>query len=288
MIRRRWLTVLAVVTCSLNAGAQATPLVPPNAAVYRDIERLAAVGLIDTLIVGVRPFTEREVVRLLHEARANLDRVPRARAWAEQTIDADIARYDRQKNRPLDEAWLELAQMSSPARPAPSDQNGLIDADINPLAANRGGRPLADGTTVRIETSHSATLGRYLAVTASPRATTSSRSPTAGNVTMQTANATALLGGVAIEAGRDYMVFGQAPEGGIMLSDNAPSLDMVRIWNDRAWRVPLVSRLVGPIRGSAFVADLGNTRQNFSHTKLIGYHVAALPHPQLEIGLEVL
>src|SRR6185295_4619406 len=98
MIRRGWLMALVVVTLCPNAGAQSTPLVPPSSGVYRDIERLAAVGLIDTLIVGVRPFSEREVVRLLNEARANLDRVPRARAWAEPTIEADLARYDRRRN----------------------------------------------------------------------------------------------------------------------------------------------------------------------------------------------
>ena len=54
--------------------AQATPLVPPDDRVYRDLDRLASAGLIDSLILGARPFSEREVLRLLGEAKRNLGR----------------------------------------------------------------------------------------------------------------------------------------------------------------------------------------------------------------------
>ena len=81
---------------------------------------------------------------------------------------------------------------------------------------------------------------------------------------------------------------GQSWTGGLLLSDNAPPLDMVRVWNDRSWRIPIMSRLFGPMRGSAFVADLGGVRQNHPHARLIGYHVAAQPIPQLELGVAVI
>src|SRR4051812_5529596 len=87
----RWrLSLLFQIACAAVAGAQATPIVRPTARVYRDIERLGALGLIDTLLLGVRPWSEREITRLLREAQANLARKPAARAWAEQTIRVDL------------------------------------------------------------------------------------------------------------------------------------------------------------------------------------------------------
>ena len=141
-----------------------------------------------------------------------------------------------------------------------------------------------------IESMHTATLGSHVAVTFNPRATAvfpQAIGPQA-ELRVQSGSVNALFGNFSIEAGRDYAVFGQSPTGGLLLSDNAPALDMIRVSNDRPWVVPLVSRLLGPVRGSLFVADLGTDHQLHPHSKLIGYHAAALPSPHLEIGFEVI
>ena len=141
--------------------AQATPFVSPSDRVYADIEHLAAAGLIDTFVVGARPYSRREIVRLLGEAKRNVGRNPGARAWAEETIAADLERYVEKEFRPIDAARVELAYLDSPYRFVPRDPNGSIDATINPLATYRGGRPIADGSTGALETLHSATLGSH-------------------------------------------------------------------------------------------------------------------------------
>ena len=258
--------------------------------VYRDIDRLAAAGLIDTLIVGTRPFSEREVVRLLGEARRNLDRNPSARAWAERAIDIDLAHFTRLTTRVIDAATAEVVGLDSPYRGIPSDANGVVDAVINPLAANRGGRPMADGVTASLETWHSATLGSHVAVMLNPRAT--AWSIRGGDERIQ--RSVAIGDGESAvrqsrdRCGRDYTIFGQSPTGGLLFSDNAPTLDMVRISNDRPAALPWVLRVLGPASASLFVADLGDARQIHPRTKLVGYHIAFLPHPQFEIGVEVL
>ena len=109
---------------------------------YRDIDRLASAGLIDTLIVGARPFSEREVLRLLGEAKRNLDRRPSAQSWAEPVIEGGIARYVHGATRPLDALRTEAVARNNAARAVPRDDNGELDADISPLTANRGGREL--------------------------------------------------------------------------------------------------------------------------------------------------
>ena len=155
MIRRAVVVAMAVVAVAGRANAQASPTVPPSAAVYRDLERMASLGLLDTMIVGVRPVSEREIVRLLNAAKLNVDRNPAARDWTEPTIREYLERFSDRRIRVIDSAMVETARLSSPVRLAPSDANGSIDADVNPLAAYRGGRTLVDGTTIALETAHS-------------------------------------------------------------------------------------------------------------------------------------
>jgi hypothetical protein len=105
---------------------------------------------------------------------------------------------------------------------------------------------------------------------------------------LQTGGASALFGNLLIDAGREYAQFGQAPTGGLLLSANAPGLDMVRVSNERPAPLPWLLRYLGPLEATVFVADLGSAHQVFAHSKLVAYHVAMLPHPRLELGVEVL
>ena len=275
-------------------AAQATPRVAPDARVYRDIDQLAAAGLIDTVIVGARPYTEREIARLLEEARRNLGRLERGAAWEERVIAGDLARYAPHATRPIDGAAIEAAEMSSPYRPAPSDANGSLDANINPLANYRGGRSLSDGSTATLETEHSARAGSHLAFALNPRLTIArarGSATDAANGTqlrLQSGGVTALFGNLAVDVGRNYALFGQTPTGGLLLSANAPALDMVRLSTERPAALPWMFRLLGPLQATAFVADLGTAHQIFPHSKLIGYHLSILPHPRLELGVELL
>jgi hypothetical protein len=291
MIRRLCaLCALGVVVFSHALAAQATPFVAPTDRVYQDIDRLAASGLIDTLIVGARPFSEREVLRLLNEANRALIKRGDKNSWAAKTVRRDLALFARAEPTVVDAIAVELVSLDSPSRSIPADSNGILPALINPLDAYRGGRPLAFGQTASIETWHSVLLGSHVALSANPRLTAQflrgSDSSTEG-IQLQSGSANLLFGNLSIEAGRDYAVFGQSPTGGLLLSTDAPPLNLLRISNDRPSSLPWLFGLLGPMRGSLFVADLG-AHQFHPHTKLVGYHIAALPHPQFEIGLEVL
>ncbi len=272
-----------------GAEAQASPTVPPVARVYRDIARLGALGLLDTLLVGSRPYSEREITRLLGEAQTNLSRNPAAAEWASRIISLDLARYGAHVNRPFDAARADAVLLDSPYRAAPADQNGTIDAPINPFAADRSGRPLADGSTLALESTHSVILGPYVGASISPRLSLldSRGGSSSARLALQSGEINAVFAGLSIEAGRTYAAFGQSTTGGLLLSPGAPPLDMVRISNDRPWMVPLFSRVFGPVYGSLLVADLG-TRTVHPHSKLVAYHLAMLPHPQLELGAEVI
>ena len=289
LVIRRLLTFVLIACASRPLWSQATPFVPPYERVYRDIERLAAAGLIRTMVTGVRPFTEREVVRLLIEARSNLPELGAEGAWATQTIAEELSRYQRTANKPVDRIAAEGAYMSSPYRFIEPDPNGQIDAFINPFAAYRGGRVLADGGTGALESRHTATLGSHVAVALEPRAWIAGNGDSShADFRVQAASVDLLFGNLSIVAGRDYFLYGQAPTGGLLLSENAPPLDMIRVGNDQPFVLPWIFRLLGPMRADAFVSDLGGGAQIHPHARLGGYHLAILPHPNVEIGAEVI
>lgn len=270
-------------------AAQASTYVPPQARVYADIDALTQAGLIDTLSGSVRPYTRVEIERLLAEARRAVATRTSQFAWAERLIERNVERY-ASPTRIVDYAFFDVTTMDSPVRPVPTDFNGSMDAAVNPLAAWRGGRPVANGQTATVETMHSASLGRHVAIAVSPRLTTERvRGGTgAAMARLQTANVSMVFGNLAAEVGRDYAVFGPAPTGGLLLSVNAPSLDMVRISTQRPAALPWVFRRMGPASATLFIADLGVDHQIHPHAKLVGYHMAIAPRRNLELGVEVL
>jgi hypothetical protein len=285
-----WLAgAIATIAMAPAVRSQATPRVPPGDRVYVDIDHLAAAGLIDTIAVDARPLSTREVVRLLTEARRNINRNAGARAWAEAVIASDLALYAHEA-RAIDEARVETAYLRSPYRRIPPDSNGAIDATINPLVSYRGGRPIADGTTTTLETMHSAVLGRYLALSLNPRYSIQVNRSGGDNeqFRIQSGGANLLFGNLAIDVGREYAVFSQAPTGGLLLSENAPPLDMIRLSTDRPATLPWFLRYLGPLQAAVLVADLGTFHQTHAHSKLVGYHIEAHPHRLFEFGVEVI
>jgi hypothetical protein len=251
------------------------------------------------LIVGQRPYSRREIVRLLHEARRNLDSRSGANAWAERVIAADLERYEGAATgnggrtidkRPAEWLRLDVGYLDSPARGVPADLNGHVDAAINPLVAFREGRAAYDGGTAAVESRHTAELGRHVALFVQPRVDAASERGGAGstaNLRLQSGALDLLFGNLSIAAGRDAVVFGQAPSGGLLLSSNAPPLDHLRVSIDRPAKLPWIFGLLGPLRGTAFIADLG-PRQNFPHAKLIGYKLSGAIHPRFELGAQVI
>jgi hypothetical protein len=287
---RRFAAILAAVCSSSVVRAQATANIPLDAAVYRHIDALGAAGLIDSLIVGQRPYSRREIVRLLHEAQRNLGRRSGESGWAESTIAADLNLYDAARGRRAAD-WIRFdgTYLDSPSRRIPPDSNGRVDATINPLVSYRAGRQVYDGATGILESRHIIEPERHVALFIQPRLTAASlrvSGTSTSTLRLQSGAASVLFGNLSIEAGRDAVVFGQAPSGGILLSNNAPALDMIRLSIDRPAQPPWIFRFLGPLRATAFIADLG-PHQNFPHAKLIAYKLSALIHPRFELGAQV-
>lgn len=298
---------LAVLTAALSvheARAQVTAPVPLEARAYDQLARLRALGLLDLLPAGQRPYSRRFVAHLVAEGWNNLPRLAPAdqrRAVAERLLTELSTRYGVSPTRSasvrmppgfasrLDGSLADGTWLESPPRPIAGAGMTFMDASINPLVDARGGRRFANGFTASMEFAASAELGGHLAVSAQPRvAATSARGGDAGALTEIRRLALAVgAANVELSAGRMPLQLGQGIHGGLLASMNAPALDMLHVGNDLPAYMPGFLRRMGPVRGQLFIADLG-PEQNHPHARLAGWKVSLWPMRSLEIGVSVL
>jgi hypothetical protein len=290
--------------------ALATTNVPVQDLAYRHVERLVAEGLVDTVHVGQRPYSRREVARIAAEAERNL---PRLEAKASDTTltaatrTAFARRIDRARSilgvlraeygsdgrggtRLLESAAADWTWTNSPPRAVPFDELGEITAVTNPFVDYRLGRRYVDGGNLAIETTHRVRLLPILAAAA--RVRTWNGWAEASDSGGHRVSAEALYGQLALrnllfEVGRDHVFYGQGMRASLSVSGNAPALDMVKLASDLPFRMPWFLRGLGPTRASFFVADLGE-RQNFPGANLIGYKFSFEPSPRVEFGVSVM
>jgi hypothetical protein len=269
---------------SLCSGqAPATQTVPPNDPVYRFIDRLVAARLVDTIILGQRSMSRREVARILAEARGRAGESPwlseRIREYAEAFPDT------APKGPVMASADADAIYLDSPGRGIAPDATGAIDVDLNPLASNRFGRPIANGQSYSYKLSVSAGFTPWLAGAASERMSWLEPRSLEGKGTtdVEQLYLRALWKNVGVLVGRDYLFLGQAVESGIMTSMNSRGIDQVRLSSDQPFRLPWLLRHLGPAQATVALGDLGRD-QLFPHTRFLGYKFSLRPHPRFEIG----
>ena len=188
---------------------------------------------------------------------------------------------------PLERAQFDYTLLDSPSRDVPFiNGTGLIDASINPLVGNREGRYYIDGNTLGFETTHQAQLSNYFSLYARPRLEL--LAPNTGssqfNVFPQQLYGKTACHNIELEVGRDSLVWGQGKSGGLLLSNNAPPLDMVKISTPSPFYLPWIFKYVGPTSFQLFFADLGPER-DYPHAILSGYKITLKPVTFFEIGL---
>jgi hypothetical protein len=188
-------------------GAQSAATVSAEEPVYRALDELAALVPLPGFIVGQRPYSRREVARLLRAAERSqrsagaprdaaavraraLTALVRASLGADAPSSPSVAATDsasptggpidagsadrasrgRWAVRPVAWAAVHALGSGSPPRPVPRDNGiGTIDARSNPPLDARFGRPTPRGGALSFESSHELGIGGWLALVAQPR-----------------------------------------------------------------------------------------------------------------------
>jgi hypothetical protein len=297
-------------------GAQTTRLVDPIDPAYLDLQRLVDAGLIARLSFGQRPLSRAAFNRALDEASLTITRRSQASLPAlagnlsspdngplsfyrelvaslrerldlpESTLNSETRL--RTAFTPIRTLSLDITRTDQPTRLIPLD-NGLggIDGVLNTLLLYRQGRPGVDGTTALLETSHTLETDHF-AFSATPQLYFLDPNDSASRsaLRLQELQLRFMYHNVALDVGREYLVWGQGRDVGMLNSDNSPPLDQIRLSSEEPFSFPWLLRRLGPTRFSIFYADLG-ADQNFPHAYAIGYRANSVPAPWLELGFSV-
>jgi hypothetical protein len=315
--------VALLTLAAAGAGAQpSAAVVPPDDPTYALLDELGALIPLPGLVVGQRPYSRREVVRLARAACAVLARDTAAasgssaaspsRRRAAALVAAVLGAHERHdlgaespaineglgdpcRDSPvrprrlatrLEALAISVVGSSFEPRPVPRDNGiGSIAAVSNPALDARGGRPIVEGGALSLESVHTLGAGGWLAVVAQPRVSlvTSPDGGTRWEAVPQRLSGRLVWRNVALGAGLEPRQWGLGGARSLFLSTNALPLPAVSIASDTAFRLPWLLRGLGRVRAELLVADLGRGRE-FPHAKLAAYKLDLAPAAWLEIG----
>lgn len=295
--------ILLTLLAPVAVNAQGTAIVPTSDLVYTDIDRLAELGVLDSAIIGQRPYSRREIARIARVARDRMDggRTGKRKSFSEavsgyaESLLNRIERVGRDADdRPISEPEVALvdgvmltASSTDAARRAfASPGTRLTEATMEPLARRRLGRPADKGQQLSLELAQRVEPTSWLAIQARERIEArwpddTLLSSTTGELLL--ASARARYKNVALTVGRQQFTWAQRDGDGLFLASDAPALDQVSLTNDRPYVLPSLLRLLGPVQGTLVLADLGKSVVR-SHSKLVAYKVSVQPTNSVELG----
>lgn len=306
---------LAALVAGSVAGplaAQPAALVPVDDPTYALLDELAALVPVRGLVMGLRPYSRREVVRLTRSACRALEgdtaasgdaRRARARALVGTLLAAHAPAADTTagcavtppaaapiSGRALEGAWLQSLVASTPARPVPRDNGiGAIRAITTPALDARAGRPAVEGAALSLETAHALGAGEWLALVARPRVSlvAAADGGTRWEGAFQRLGVRATRWNLAVHAGLESRQWGQGGDRSLFVSTNAGPLRAVGLGTDTAFALPWLFGKLGRWRAEGFVADLGRGRE-FPHSQLVAYKLDLAVVPWLELGAGIM
>lgn len=293
----------------LGPRDQGSPYVPLDSWVYPAIDRLISLGLINSAMRGMRPWTRAECYRLVHEADS-----PEAEDIPES------ARLLEELKTEFESEWNPVRLESVYARATSIQGPPLTDGyHFGETITNDFGRPYQEGFNSVVGASASAAYGHWAfyvrseyqhapsapalsstALSAEAAADfTPTLSPAAQNATNRVRLLDAYFGytiaGWQFSVGKQSLWWGPGEEGALNFSDNAEPVPMFRVSRVTPMRLPWLLAYMGPVRldilwgqmaGQQFVRtanglfgpDLAN------QPMLHGEKISFKPTPNLEFG----
>jgi hypothetical protein len=296
--------VAALALVSAPAFGQGTATVPPSDEVYADFDRLSDLGFLDSTIIGQRPYSRREIGRILRVARERSTQLgERSQSFRITDLELFIGdgilrrletRFSREiEEHPstdallaLDDARLFVHYTDLERRPYAGSFGSTLPSTLGSLLPRRLGDPYVKGTTLGLEAAQRLEATSWLAFMARERAEYAWAKDTlleGGSAELLLASVRARYRNVALEVGRTQISWAQSPDEGLFIAADAPALDNISLSSDEPFVMPSVLRWLGPTKATIFVADLGPSDVR-SHSNLLGYKVSVLPNSRTELG----
>lgn len=291
-----YITLFTLILSSFDtkANPSASALVNTTHQVYIALDIFTAQDLLLRRIHGQKPYTRSEVARLLSEANKTLDDktksiVEKSKKWRYiknllnsfiTEFQANLSAIDHPpheiKLHPLERGKLQLTGLNRQTR----SYFGLPSGQYDPLVQNQEGRHYNNGLQIAAETEHRLQGGSLFSAFLKPRLQLQAQEDGEQAAFLQEGYVSFAMWNHQIDAGRKPLAWGQAAQGGLLLSNNTRPLDGLQIYNISPWR----ASFLGEIKYSFFLNTLG-PEQTFKNPLFSGFKFTASPHPLFEIGV---
>jgi membrane-associated phospholipid phosphatase len=289
--------------------------VPLESWVYPSLERLAALGYLQTAYLGIRPWTRMECARLLEEAdermrgegggagdqtgsRAESD----GGSEAEKIYEALETEFNDETGRLNGAANLGLRVDSMYIRFTGIAGTPLRDGyHFGQTLINDYGRPYGEGFNNVTGVSGSAVAGPFsislrgeyqhapsvasdpanvlqaIAVEDGVGTPLPDGSPTIDHLRLIEASIGVTLGGVKLSFGRQNLWLGPGESGPLLLSDNAQPITMLQLDSVSPFECPLLSHFLGPARITSFLGQLSGQNWVYNPSAAVGLNPTVDP-----------
>jgi hypothetical protein len=265
---------------SVSAPNQGSPYVPLDSWIYPAIDRLMAMGAIDSAFAGMRPWTRQECARLVNDAG---DRV----SDVDDNIAARLVAALQSEFR-FEDAEVDGTEGSAFKLESVYTRAGHISGmplhdgyNFAQTQFNDFGRPFGEGWSTVSGFSAYVTSGHLVgyvrgelqtapAVSALPLAAREtvrandglsqtppgSTQPSTQNLKLLDAYFGVMLSNWQLTFGRQSVLWGPGEGGPLILGDNAAPIDMFRINRVTSLKLPSILGWLGPLRMEMFLGQL--------------------------------
>jgi len=279
-----------------------SPYVSLDSWIYPALERLVALGYIQTAYLGMRPWTRMECARMLEEVGENMRTKDQANSEAHAIFNSLMTEFSIEGERLNGGPNVGLSVDSVYTRVTGIAGTPLRDSyHFAQTITNDYGRPYAEGisqiaglTTYAVvgpmdfsiqgEYQHSPQFPSYpLAVLQATAAQDGTLPLPNGHDTVnQFALIDAAVGftfrNTRISFGKESLDLGPARGGGLLMTNNAPPIPMLHVEQVSPIEIPGVSKLMGPIRFEFFLGQLAGHHWISANKDLIGPYIDPQPY----------
>lgn len=292
--RKLWFGALAaaVLLAVPVHGWCASPEVPLDHWAYRAVDRLAALGLVDSGLQGVRPWTRSEFARLVNEA---VDRAKRG----DRVANAHLSRLRKEFAAEIEER--QGGRRGAYWKPVEAVGARLLASSDEPEAILAHGDVLSDGLDARLDWQTHARLGNHIVAALRPElrwssgdsvpfrdhglgTTPAAVDETDARVVLRESYVKLVLWNLEVEAGRDHIWWGPGRRGSLLLTNNAEPLDLIKVSNGEPVLLPWLLRYLGPFQAEWLWTELEHDRV-VPRAQLTGLRLDFKPTPNWEVGL---
>jgi membrane-associated phospholipid phosphatase len=263
-----------------DASNMGSPYVPLDSWVYSALERLIAMGYVDSAILGQRPWTRLECARLLEDAEGRLSDLEAEDGEGPRLFEALAAEFAPETRRREGAANIGASLDSVYFRSSNIVGASLRDGyHLGQTIVNDFGRPYGEGFNAVTGVMASAEAGPFAFFIRGEYqhapATASYGMPVLqaianADLTLPVSSATAEINrfrlldstvsfnfhNYQLSFGKQSLWLGPGESGPLLFSDNADPVLMLKLDSVSPYRVPLLSKIFGPVKIEYFLGQL--------------------------------